>query len=152
MKKLLFALAFCFPLISCDRQSLPEDSLEGDWRLESFNSVEPQNAFIAQPDWNECPNCFTLTFKNDGLVLGTTTHNSVSGKYEVNFNSRHFKFKNLISTEIRETGDGNKFRSILENVKSFQISEQELKLFYLSDAQVSYLLFKKNETPIKKTE
>ncbi|MDR0680526.1 MAG: META domain-containing protein [Dysgonamonadaceae bacterium] len=103
------------------------------WKLTSF--VSNGNAKTPEPDSNDC---YWLIFDDDNTLEGKSSANFLLGSYEVNHQTSSLRITNLGGTEIYELPDGRLFVESLMTVRSFELQEAVLKLYY---NETDYLLF-----------
>ena len=88
----------------------------------------------------DCEQCYTITFKEDGTFTGFSTTNELYGNYLINYSTHDLKISGLGGTKIGEVGDGYLYKDILRTVQSFDLVENELKLYYNNKS--NYLSYK----------
>jgi hypothetical protein len=140
MKKLNFLLIILFALsivTACSDNDTPEETLELTgvrWKLASF--VINGNEKIPELDSD---NRYWLVFKDDNTLEGKSSTNFFGGTYEINYQTSSCRITNLGGTEIYELPDGRFFVESLMAIRSFNIQDSTLKLYY---NETDYLLFK----------
>jgi hypothetical protein len=102
------------------------------WKLMGF--VDAQGYKQAEPYSNDC---YWLIFNANNTLHGKSSTNSLAGRYEIKTDKLHIT--NLIGTAIGEIGDGELFTECLQQIESFELSDNELKLYY--NGGTNYLLF-----------
>ena len=107
------------------------------WKLIGFSNASDNIIDLARP---ECDECYIITFYDDNTLSGVTSTNVVTGDYEVDYTSYLLTITRLGGTEINELLDGPKYVKAITDVKSFNISEKGLKLYYGNSN--TYLIFK----------
>jgi hypothetical protein len=108
------------------------------WKLTGF--VINGNAKAPEQDSN---NSYWLLFKNDNTLEGKSSANFLGGTYEINYQTSSFQITNLGGTEIYEQPDGRFFIESLMTIRSFELQEDTLKLYY---SETDYLRFSRAET------
>ncbi|WP_160150033.1 META domain-containing protein [Parabacteroides sp. Marseille-P3160] len=140
-KLLLITLSFLslFEIGGCDdSDKFSEPELLKTWKLVGFGTTENNEIQTVKPE--DCEECYTLTFHEDGTFSGQTSTNQVTGKYKISYQDKELKILNLGGTEINELYDGKLYVESLLKVESYSITERGLELYYNSKKQ--FLLFK----------
>jgi hypothetical protein len=135
LKTLLFILICAASYTGCseNQNNLENSSLTGTkWKLTGF--VTNGDAKTPVPDSNDC---YWLLFKDDNTLEGKSSTNFLSGSYEIDRTSS-LLITNLGGTKINELFDGKFFVESLAAVRSFDLQEDALKLYY---NETDYLLF-----------
>ncbi len=127
---LLLAVA----LSGCERSGNPLKNTE--WKLYGFSNTADGTLQQAEPA--DCDNCYTIRFDEDGEFKGKSSINIIKGKYWIR--GKNIGFTNITSTFAEESLDGYKYVEALPQVNRFEISSEQLKLYY---GNTNYLLFKK---------
>lgn len=109
------------------------------WKLESFYDLKNQTIDSSKPD--NCTECYVINFEKNGLWQGHSSTNVLFGKYKIDRSTLkgNLNFTEINGTEINELFDGSKYMQMLKNVHSFELKNNQLKLFY--DFEGNYLLF-----------
>lgn len=134
---LLCLLGVCMvTAFSCDKDNA--FTLEGSkWKLQSFYDSKGQKPDSPRPE--NCPECYVIKFEFKGVWQGHSSTNVLFGQYKVDTSKGTLKFTEINGTEINELYDGPKYMLILKTVHSFEVKNNQLKLFY--DNEGNYLLF-----------
>lgn len=115
----------------------------GETTLNRFSVMTTNNTTSAiLPD---DANVYRITFKRDSTFTGYTSTNSISGKVSIVEKRGTLTFKNIISTEKAEIGDGAFYMENLPKVQHYEViyrdREKFLRLFYPEDKKY-YLEYK----------
>jgi hypothetical protein len=118
----------CKPVIinSAIRMRTSPAELTGiKWKLTGF--VTNGNTRLPEQDSD---NSYWLQFKNDNTFTGKSSSNFIGGTYEINHQTSSFRITNLEGTEIYEHPDGRLFIESLMALRSFELREDTLNLYY----------------------
>ncbi|MDR0612046.1 MAG: META domain-containing protein [Dysgonamonadaceae bacterium] len=133
---------------SADNATVP--SLTGNkWKLLGIVDVKTGELKALKSytvDGKDCEKCYTVTFKEDGTFTGFSTTNELYGNYLINYSTHDFKISGLGGTKMGELGDGQIYDVILRTVQSFNLVENELKLYY--NNKNNYLSFSEQDTTV----
>jgi hypothetical protein len=109
------------------------------WKLTGF--VIGGNVKTPEQDSD---NSYWLLFKNDNTLEGKSSTNELMGSYEINAQTSSLLITNLGGTKINELPDGRLFVESLRAVRSFELREGTLKLYF---SETDYLFFNIQEIP-----
>jgi hypothetical protein len=104
------------------------------WKLTSF--VANGNAKTPEQDSD---NRYWILFKDDNTLEGKSSTNMLRGSYEINAQTSSIQITSLgEGTYVYELPDGRLFMESLRAVRSFELQEDTLKLYY---SETDYLRF-----------
>ena len=136
-KTFLFSVIALFLLntsTGCEKETLISD-IYHTWKLEGIGDLSNNSFEKANP--SNCENCYTITFVKDGMFSGFTASNSFYGEYQIEVTK--LKVNNFTTTKVYELGNGEKYSEAIPHIVSFEITGNELKLYY--NQGQNYLLF-----------
>ena len=142
-----FYFFFCMLLVmSCSKSSNDSSSnpLQGTWKLIAVID-ETGNGRKPDPTVADCPDCYVVTFNNDGTLTGKTHTNLLRGNYSFSAESSVLSIeKGLGSTNTAETADGELLIKVLTG-KSICVFKNNLLKVVNQDTQniKESLLFEK---------
>ena len=145
MKKIICTIiVFAFLANVSAQLKVAVPSLTGvKWKLAGIVDVKTGELKVLKSytiNGKDCEQCYTLTFKEDGTFTGFSTTNELYGNYLINYSTHDFKISGFGGTKAGELGDGQIYDDILPTVKSFDLVENELKLYYNNKS--NYLSYK----------
>ena len=132
------------PLVT-DQQATLENT---KWKLEGFVDVEEGCLKRAKP-WEDREKYYnyekhyTLHF-TDSVLFGVTTTNNFKATSDIDYTTYSIQIRLIFSTEVGEVGDGYQYCDILDEVQSFSLKNNELRLYY--NNKKNYLLFKARQS------
>ena len=131
----IIALLGLFLLAGCSKEE-NDSAIIGSWKFYAFCNTD--GTAEALTDYKECDKCFVITGKEGGHIEGRSGMNILTGIY-TSVSETKYNVTIHAETEVSEIGEGaNRFLDILPLVKSCEIRNNQLKLFYSGD---EYLLF-----------
>jgi hypothetical protein len=136
LKFFLLTLLAIGMVTACSENNTPAEKREltdTKWKLTSF--VTGGNTKTPEQDSN---NRYWLIFKDDNTLEGRSSTNGLFGSYEINTQTSSLLITNLGGSKIYELPDGGLFVESLMAVRSFNIQDSTLKLYY---NETDYLLF-----------
>ncbi|MDR2805319.1 MAG: META domain-containing protein [Dysgonamonadaceae bacterium] len=142
----LFILICTASYTGCsENQSNSENSslTETKWKLTSF--VTSGDAKTPEP---ESDNNYWIIFKDDSTFLAKSSTNDLAGKYKLNFSSSTISITELGGTKINELFDGKFFVESLAAVRSFDLQEDALKLYYNEADYLLFTAYRDTESPV----
>jgi heat shock protein HslJ len=87
-----------------------------------------------------CERCYMLTFDTDSTFYSNSATNGIWGSYEINYKTSAASIHCQTITEVAAMGDERFYIETLNNVQSFYLQNNTLKLHY--NRNKNYLLFK----------
>jgi len=111
------------------------------WKLVGIVDDETNSLKVLEP--KDCDNCYTITFNSvysDCNIMFYSSINELTGSYIINDGTQEINILIKGGTKAGEIGDGDLWRNIFPNVKSFFYKENELRLYY--NDQKNHLFFK----------
>ena len=113
-------------------------SLQGtQWKLISFVDTETG---VSKEAESKDKRSYTLRFNDDNTLGGFSSTNELDGSYEPDYSTNDINITIGQRTFINELLDGNKYVDLLNNIQSFSLEKNELRLYYAD--KKNYLLFK----------
>ena len=107
------------------------------WKLVGFVDVVADTMKIAEP---ESEKCYILSFDNERTLSGVGCANTLSGNYDINYNTNNINILIWNTTEINHLFDEKLYLETLNIIQSFYVQGKELKLYYNDNK--NYLLYK----------
>ena len=153
MKKLLFITCLIAEmLVSCsgdnealfyenvknfsgDKKIIVDDITKATWKFYGFGSRDKKE--IRKVRSGVRKDAYIIHFQDDGHVSGTTSTNEFLGEYIVEGNN--ICIKNISTSKIGETGDGDEYCSALLLCSQYLLSDNQLILYY--NINQNYLIF-----------
>lgn len=132
---LILLLAGCSDDKDDKNHEYPEE-LTKEWKFIGFGKLNSSETQTPDPHPNYM---YRLHLEKDGTLTGYSSVNDLYGKYKINSTNKKVEILNIGGTEVAETTDGNEYVNALTKIKSYDITENQLKLFYEGD---EFLLFK----------
>ncbi|MDR2231542.1 MAG: hypothetical protein LBE56_00295 [Tannerella sp.] len=127
----------------------PSNPLVGiKWKLTGV--FETETGVLREPEPKNFDNffgpfeCYTLMFINDSVFFSHSSTNKMLGFYKANYENNQIEIDHFGGTKINEFGDGMLWWIIFPKMKSFDLQENELKLYYGENDD--YLLFKRQQS------
>lgn len=119
----------------CENETNISD-LYHSWKFEGFKYLS--NSSFEKADPSDCENCYIFTLSDEGKITGRTSTNTIFGEFQIE--KQNMKIINFGGTEINELGNGQKYIETMSLIEKYEISNNELKLYY--NQNQNYLLFK----------
>ncbi len=120
-----------------DEKKTIDKELLGTWKCIGFGNTVTDKIKPIEPQ--SCEKCYTITYKENGTLLGTSAFVNMKMNYSIIADRIVFDKKYML-TDIGEVGDGDEFRHYITRDKNkFLIKENKLLIFY---TKTEYLLFK----------
>lgn len=108
-----------------------------NWKLISFVDTEAGVSKEAKPADERS---YILRFNDDNTLGGFSSTNELQGNYDADYSTHNVNITIGQRTFINELPDGNKYVEFLNNIQSFSMEKNELRLYYTD--KKNYLLFK----------
>jgi hypothetical protein len=135
MKKLFFLMVIILTTVSCEKDKFNKDftdnqsiqNLSGTWKIVSYEDLD-KNTEIFKSDvdsWNGLD--VILTFTLDSLY-GRNTTNTVYGNFTIT--DRNIHILTYGGTKIMQPEWGSLFSSVVYNLESFKVNQNQLRFFY----------------------
>jgi hypothetical protein len=118
------------------------------WKLVGFVDVAKGCLKRVEPTkdcgkYYNCEKFYTLHF-TDSILYGYTTMNGFNAIPNIDYTTNSIQIKIILTTEAGEMGDGYLYCDVLDEVQSFALQNNELRLFY--NNKKNYLLFKARQS------
>ncbi len=126
--KIKFDITECGIKVSENKEV--NENIVGTWKCIGFGNPKTSEIKLIEPQ--DCEECFTMTFKEDGTFEGYSSTVLLSGNYEVHgsgisLSNRSDSFFN----KVEEMGDGGKFRIAASLIGGqFSISRTCLEFYH----------------------
>ena len=120
---------------SSDKKNVVDDMTKVTWKFYAFGFRDTKE--IRKVRSGVRKDAYTIHFQDDGHVSGTTSTNEFLGEYIVEGNN--ICIKNISTSKIGETGDGDEYYSALLLCSQYILSENQLILYY--NINQNYLIF-----------
>ncbi|MDR2690726.1 MAG: META domain-containing protein [Dysgonamonadaceae bacterium] len=142
LKFFLFSMLAVSMGMACPKNNTPgqgTDNPNGEVKLTNvkWKLTSIVTGGKAKSPEQDSDNRYWLLFKDDNTFAGRSSANDISGNYKINAQTSSFLITNLGGTKIGEL-DGNLFMESLKAVRSFDLREGTLKLYY---NETDYLFF-----------
>ncbi|WP_372473949.1 hypothetical protein AB4865_01355 [Capnocytophaga sp. ARDL2] len=132
MKKILLFFIATIGMIACGSEEVLENEvLNGNWRLNTIVNLENnQSRFPKNSSGEEEESdLYQIHFISPSSFKGKTMANTFEGVYSKNNNSINFEINRISEVLDPSESDSYFFQNSIENTSSYEISNNQLKLF-----------------------
>ncbi|NLJ82591.1 MAG: hypothetical protein GX330_05640 [Bacteroidales bacterium] len=136
-----FLLAVFLVAAACEKEKDDNPLMNTQWKLVGVFDTE---TLIKEFEPHNCATCYVLTFDNDTIFSGYSSNRYLNGRYHINYTTNDMSVLMYPLIQLDEVSlDGYIYIESLENVQSFSLSENMLRLYFNKS---NYLLFKSVES------